>query len=101
MSQPVQQDDVLDMLRRFKESRGASYGITRIGVFGSVARGEPGPGSDIDIVYETDAPNLFRASHMRQELEVLMGRHVDVIRLRAHMNPRLKARIQREARYVS
>lgn len=101
MSNELQPDEVLAILRRFKNSRGESYGITRIGVFGSVARGEPGPDSDIDVVYETDRPNLFRASHMRQELEELMGRHVDVVRLRAHMNPRLKARIQREARYVS
>jgi len=38
---------------------------------------------------------------MRQELEELMGYRVDIIRLRSHMNPRLKARIQREACYVS
>jgi hypothetical protein len=101
MSNKIQRDDVLAILKRFKEVRGESYSITRIGVFGSVARGELKPDSDIDIVYETDMPNLFRASHMRQELEELMGRHVDVIRLRPHMNPRLKARIQREARYVS
>ncbi len=100
MSNQVQRDDVLAILRRFKQGRGETYGIKRIGVFGSVARGEPRPDSDIDIVYETDSPNLFRASHMRQELEELMGRHVDVVRFRPHMNPRLKARIQREARYV-
>ena len=100
MSNTIQQDDVLAILRRFKEGRGETYEITKIGVFGSVARGEPGPDSDIDIVYETDSPNLFRASHMRQELEELMGRHVDVVRFRPHMNTRLKVRIQREARYV-
>lgn len=100
MSNEIQQDDVLKALRRFKEGRGRSYGIRRIGVFGSWARGESRPDSDIDIVYETDTPNLFRASHMRQELEELIGRHVDVVRLRSHMNPRLKARIEREARYV-
>lgn len=101
MGNEIRRDDVLAILRRFKEVRGASYGIARIGVFGSAARGDPKPDSDIDIVYETDRPNLFRASHMRQELEEWMGRHVDVIRLRSRMNPRLKARIQREAHYVS
>ncbi len=100
MSRVVQRDNVLEILRRFKEDRGETYGITRIGVFGSVARGDSRSGSDIDIVYETDTPNLFRASHMRQELEEMMGRHVDVIRLRQHMNPRLRARIKREACYV-
>lgn len=93
-------DEVLALLRQFRRDRAGTYGITRIGVFGSVARGDSGPDSDIDIVYETDTPNLFRASHMRQELEELMGRHVDVIRLRKHMNPRLRERIQQEARYA-
>ena len=101
MNKAIERDNVLAILRSFKENRGESYGITKIGVFGSVARGEPGPDSDIDIVYETNTPNLFRASHMRQELEELMGYRVDIIRLRSHMNPRLKARIQREAYYVS
>ena len=100
MSNTIQQDDVLAILRRFKEGRGETYGIKKIGVFGSVARGDPQRDSDIDIVYETDTPNLFRTSHMRQELEELMGRHVDVVRLRSHMNPRLKARIEREAHYA-
>ena len=100
MSNTIQQDDVMAILRRFKEGRGETYGIKKIGVFGSVARGDPKRDLDIDIVYETDTPNLFRTSHMRQELEELMGRHVDVVRLRSHMNPRLKARIEREAHYA-
>ncbi|WP_218149045.1 nucleotidyltransferase family protein [Ectothiorhodospira mobilis] len=101
MSSETRRDEVLAILQQFKDRRGERYGITRIGLFGSVARGDSGPDSDIDVVYETDAPNLFRASHMRQELEEWMGCHVDVIRLRARMNPRLKARIQNEARYVT
>jgi len=100
MEASLKRDDVLAALSRFKRARAAEYGITRIGVFGSVARGEASESSDIDVVFETDTPNLFRTSHLRQELEELMGRHVDVIRLRERMNPRLKARIQREARYV-
>ncbi len=54
----------------------------------------------MDVVFETDAPNLFRTSRMRQELETLLARRVDVVRLRPHMNPRVRARILREARYV-
>lgn len=100
MSVNQQTNDVLTALQRFKASRGVSYGITRLGVFGSVARGDSRPDSDVDVVYETDTPNLFRASHMRQELQDLLGRHVDVVRLRQHMNPGLKKRIQQDAQYV-
>jgi len=37
---------------------------------------------------------------MKQELEELLARRADVVRLRKQMNPRLKRRILRETRYV-
>ncbi len=69
-------------------------------MFGSVARDEAGEESDVDVVYATDSPNLFRAARMRQELEAILHRPVDVVRWRERINPRLKARIAREAVYV-
>jgi len=69
-------------------------------VFGSVARDEAGEESDVDVVYETDSPNLFRAAHMKRELEAIFRRRVDVVRWRERLNPRLKTRIAREAVYV-
>ncbi len=56
--------------------------------------------SDVDVVFETSEPNLFRTSRMKQELEQLLARRVDVVRLRERMNPGLKKRILQEARYV-
>lgn len=92
--------DVLARLRAFKESRQAEYGLSSLGVFGSFARGQAQEESDVDIVFETSEPNLFRTSRMKQELEELLARRVDVVRLRERMNPRLKRRILQEARYV-
>lgn len=91
---------LLEKLRAFKTQRGNEYRLQSIGVFGSFARGEATDESDVDVVFETDAPNLFRTSRMRQDLEEFLGRHVDVVRLRECMNPRLRRRITREARYV-
>ncbi len=54
----------------------------------------------MDVVFETDQPNLFRAARMKQALEDLLGRHVDLVRWREDMNPRLKTRIARDAQYV-
>ena len=91
---------LLAELKSFKERHGDEYGLRSLGIFGSFARGEAGDESDVDIVFETNAPNLFRTARMRQELEQLLARHVDVVRLREDMNPRLKKRILQEARYV-
>ncbi len=83
-----------------KRSWRTHYGITSLGVFGSVARDDAIEESDVDIVFETDKPNLFRTARMKQRLEMLLLRHVDVIRWRESINPRLKSRIAREACYV-
>ena len=91
---------VLEQLRRFKEARGADFRVNRLGVFGSVARDEAGAASDVDIVFETDDPNLFRTAHLRQELEEWLGCSVHIVRLRPAMNAPLRERILLEARYV-
>ena len=93
-------NDVLSILRTFKQNSAEKYDITRIGVFGSFARDEADEDSDVDIVFETNTPNLFRTARMKAELESLFSRHVDVLRFRANMNPRLKSRITQEAKYV-
>jgi uncharacterized protein len=99
MSAPCR-DEIIEILRRHKTEFADSYGITALGVFGSVARDEANEGSDVDIVFQTDAPNLFRTARMKQRLEALLCRHVDVVRWRENINPRLKIRISREAFYV-
>ncbi len=56
------------------------HGATNVRVFGSVARGEAGPDSDIDLLVEFDADrDLFDHVALIQELEVLLGRKVDVV----------------------
>jgi predicted nucleotidyltransferase len=93
-------DDILAVLREFKRNHADQYGILEIGVFGSVARDEARQDSDVDIVFKTNEPNLFRTASMKAELENLLARRVDVVRLRERMNPRLRQRILREARFV-
>ena len=93
-------DEVLAALRTFLERNKSVYGLTSLGVFGSFARGDAEMDSDVDIVFDTDAPNLFMTAMMKQDLEELLGRSVDVLQLRGLINPRLKARIEEEALYV-
>jgi predicted nucleotidyltransferase len=92
-------DDVIHELRNMKEQLRARYRVTRIGVFGSLARGEAGAESDVDIVVEME-PNLFLRAGLKAELTSRLGRPVDVIRYREGMNSHLKRRIDREVCYV-
>ncbi len=93
-------EEVLALLKTFMERQQAEYGLVSIGIFGSFARDEARNDSDVDIVFETNKPNLFRTARMKQDLEDLLGRSVDVLQLRGLTNPRLKARIEKEAVYV-
>ena len=56
--------------------------------------------SDVDIYYEGEAQGLFSLSHLKNELEELLGSPVDIIRLRDRMNQLLRKRIEREGIYV-
>lgn len=98
-SNTTTQTDILQRLKQCQADLQARYGVTRIGIFGSVARGEVTPDSDIDIVVHM-TPDLLHRVRLKAELESLFGRSVDVIRYRSSMNPYLKARIDQEARYV-
>lgn len=57
----------------------AKHGVSNIRVFGSVARGEAGPGSDVDFLIEIgdETPAWFPGG-LIADLEELLGRHVDV-----------------------
>jgi predicted nucleotidyltransferase len=99
--QPVISDLHLQkLLREFKQQKREKFQLTALGYFGSYARGEASPDSDIDIVFKTDYPNLLLTSRLRLDLIELLNRPVDVIRYRENMNPRFKARLDRESIYV-
>ena len=92
--------EILQVLRKYKEKEGRRYGISRIGVFGSYAKGKATGRSDIDIVIELETPDIFKMVHIKEELEQLLGKRVDLIRKRDGMNHYLKKHIEKEAVYV-
>jgi len=96
----ITREDVLIELRKLKPELEKRYGVTRIGIFGSVARDEVRDDSDIDVVIEMSEPDLFSVVHIKETLEEDFKRPVDIIRYRKKMNVFLKARIEREAIYV-
>jgi len=90
----------MNILQRFKQEYGNQYGITRIGIFGSVARGEHTEESDVDVLVEAPVLSLFSMASIRQQLKEMMGVEVDVVRRTKYMRPRLKARVEKEVIYV-
>lgn len=74
------------MMKQFLEERrgeilriAEQYGARNIRVFGSVARGEEGPESDVDLLVEFDSDrSLLDHVGLVQDLEALLGRKVQV-----------------------
>ena len=73
------------------------HGVTRVRVFGSTARGEAGPQSDIDLLVEVGpTATPWFPGGLVAELEELLNRPVQVITERG-LDPLLRDRVLREA----
>ncbi|MFZ1984390.1 MAG: nucleotidyltransferase domain-containing protein [Desulfatitalea sp.] len=95
-----QREEILNLLRLHKHEIADRYGVTELGLFGSMARGDANAVSDVDIVVKTRIPDPYLLVDLRDDLERLLGMRVDIVRYWQRMNPYLKRRIDREARYV-
>jgi hypothetical protein len=89
---------VLDRLRAIQPELNRRFGVSAIFVFGSHARGEAGPDSDVDLLvdFNPDAKlTLFSLAKLDLALESALGAKVDVVP-RASLNPRVAPYIQAE-----
>lgn len=78
--------DYIRLLKQFKDTRASNYGIQKIGLFGSVARGEHKEGSDVDVCFEGKAMGLLALARLKGELETLFGTTVDILRMRKQLD---------------
>ena len=76
----------------------ALYGIARLMIFGSVARGTAEPSSDVDVLYELQPGRRlgWEIEDLSDELSELFGRPVDLVS-RAALHERLRAAVLAEA----
>ena len=93
-------NDYITILRKYLRTKADAYGITKIGIFGSVARNEQTEDSDVDVCVEMKKPDLFILVHIKEELQELFGKPVDIVRLRNNMNPMLLKQIKRDGIYA-
>jgi predicted nucleotidyltransferase len=75
----------------------AEFGVSKIGLFGSYAKGNSTDASDIDLVVEFERPTGFRFIELVDYLENLLGGKVDVLTPAGIQN----IRIERVARSIT
>ena len=90
-----------EILRRLGENREAirGYGVRRLGLFGSFARGEATESSDIDFVVEFEKKSFDAYMDLKEFLEELFKCRVDLV-LADAIKPRLQSTILGETVYA-
>lgn len=86
----------LRILREHREEI-AAFGVTGLSIFGSVARDEAGPESDVDILVEfKESVGLFHLIRLQTYLEELLNRKVDLTTI-GGLKERMREQVLKEA----
>lgn len=86
----------VDLLTHSKPELQARFGVTRLALFGSTARGEAGADSDVDVLVAFDGPATSkRYFGVQFFLEDLLGCSVDLVTEKA-LRPELRPYIEQE-----
>ena len=93
-------DDILNVLSEHGPEINARFGVGWLALFGSTARGDAGPESDLVILVEFRLPTFRNYMGLHRYLEGLLDRPVDLVSVAA-LRPPMKQEVLREARRVA
>lgn len=89
-----------DVIERLRDEEGVlreSFALRSVALFGSIARNQANPGSDIDLLVEFDRPvGLMHMSRTARHIEELLGAPVDLV-LRRALLPEMRDHILAES----
>lgn len=101
MLKAVDRDVTFARLAELMPEARARFGVRDLAVFGSVARGDASEASDLDVLVDFVGSATFDGyMGLKLFLEDSLGMKVDLV-TRGSLKPRLKARIEAEARRVA
>jgi predicted nucleotidyltransferase len=93
----MRRSEALASLRAHTSELARRFGVRDLTLFGSVARDEATPASDVDVLVTFDGPASFdRFMDLKFFLEELLSARVDLV-TRAALHPRIRPVIDREA----
>jgi hypothetical protein len=93
----VNRQSAIDILKRERPLLAARFGVRRLALFGSVARDEARPDSDVDVLVAFDGPvTLDRYMGVKFHLEDALGARVDLV-TDSGLKPRARPIVEREA----
>ena len=90
---------VISRLRASAADLQLRYGVSKIGVYGSFARGEQRPDSDVDLIVEVDEPTMERVFGAERALSGILGREVQLGSLDS-INARVRSSVEEDLVHV-
>ncbi len=91
--------EVLQLLNEHGEEIKKRFRAKRLGLFGSLARGEAAAGSDVDILVEFEHPTFDDYMDLKFDLQRLPGGEVDLV-MADTLKPRIRPHILGEVQYA-
>jgi predicted nucleotidyltransferase len=94
----MSKDRIVELLRRHKPLFARRFGVKRMGLFGSAARGSADSAGDVDIAVEmpSDFEKFF---DLKYELQRLLGKEVDLVNFK-NLRPFIRRKIADEIIYI-
>lgn len=74
----------------------AEFGVTGLALFGSIARGDNRPDSDVDLLIDMP-PKILLVSQLKDFLERILNTSVDLVRKHSHLSPKFLQQISHDA----
>jgi hypothetical protein len=97
----MDREELIELVRSALPALSERYAVLHLDLFGSFARGEAGPGSDVDfLVTFKDEPTFESYMGLKEDLESLLGRNVDLVTLTG-LKPRIRDTVLSELHRVA
>jgi len=95
----ITKEEILRMLAQDKPELQKQFKVSKVALFGSYARGDQKPDSDVDILVEVDPSIGLNFVTLAERIEKLLGVAVDLVSTRA-VSPKAMKLIETELVYV-
>ena len=95
----LDKDIIINFLKTHKQLLEREFGVTKIALFGSYARGEQTEKSDIDFVLETNTPSFTKRCSLKEFLENSFKKQIDLCYFRG-MRSFIRHAIEKELIYA-
>lgn len=100
MHKSLSRNEIINMIKAEKSFLKENFGVLNIGIFGSYAKDQQTPESDIDFLVEFAEPRFDWIAGLNGYMEKKFDRKIEIIRKRTLKKSKFFERIEREVIYV-